>query len=453
VGGGPAGLTAAYYLARLGHKVTVFEALPEAGGMMRVGIPDYRLPKDVLRKEIDEIAAAGVDIKTNTKIESLDDLFDQGYSAAFIAPGAHDGMKLGIDGEDLPGVIDSATFLRDHALDKKPEVGNRVAVIGGGNVAMDAARVSLRIGAKEVTMLYRRTRAEMPANPEEVVAALDEGINIEYLVAPNSIIKRGNELILECTRMKLGEPDASGRRRPEPIKGSEFAATYDTIIAAIGQRPAIPKAFNIKVARGNTIEANRDTLATSREGVFAGGDAQTGPASVIEAIAAGRQGAISIDRYLGGKGEIEEIFVERPAREPPLNRTDKKVHRVHPDEVEAEERVKGFVEVEQPLTYDVAIKEANRCLKCDLAYAVDTMIADMGYCIFCGLCVEACPRDSLFISYDFEKARYRREDLILDKEKLLLDEKTPKTRSGFCRPMFEKELPEQTLLLNRDKIK
>ena len=453
IGGGPAGLTAAYYLAKLGHKVTVFEALSEAGGMMRVGIPDYRLPKDVLRKEIDEIAAVGVEIKTNARIESLDELFTQGYKAIYVALGAHEGMKLGVEGEDSPGIIDSATFLREHALGKAPNVGNRVAVVGGGNVAMDAARVSLRIGAKEVSMLYRRTRAEMPANPEEVTAALDEGIKIEYLVAPSKITRKDDELLIECIRMRLGEPDASGRRRPEPIKGSEFTTSYDTIIAAIGQRPAVPKAYNIKVGRGGIIEANQDTLATNRDGVFAGGDAQTGPASVIEAIAAGRQGAISIDKYLGGKGIIDETLAPRPSVQQPLNRTDKKIHRVHPAELEAEERVRSFVEVEQPLTYEVAIKEANRCLKCDLAYAVDKIEADMGYCIFCGLCVEACPRDSLFISYDYEKARYRREELILDKDRLLLDEKTSKTRSGFCRPKYESELPRQTLLLDRDKIK
>jgi len=453
VGGGPAGLTTAYYLARLGHKVTVFEALPEAGGMMRVGIPDYRLPKETLRKEIAEIAAVGVEIKTDNRVENLDDLFNQGYNAVYVAVGAHEGMKLGVDGENLSGVLDSATFLRDSALDRPVKLGNRVAVVGGGNVAMDAARVALRRGSKEVTMLYRRTRAEMPANPEEVVAALEEGIKIEFLAAPTKITGENGELKLECIRMQLGEPDSSGRRRPEPVKGSEFTKGYDTIIAAIGQRIQVPKGFNIKVAKSGAIEADAQTLATSREGVWAGGDAQLGPASVIEAIAAGRQGAISIDKYLGGKGMIDETLASAASKERPLSRTDKTAHRVHPAELEADERVRSFVEVEQPLTFDVAVKEANRCLKCDLAYTVDKMEVDMGYCIFCGLCVEACPRDSLFIDYNFEKSRYKREDLVLEKEDMLFEKgKSPKLRSGFCRPKAEAELPEQTLLQNRDKI-
>jgi formate dehydrogenase (NADP+) beta subunit len=451
VGAGPSGLTAAYYLARLGHKVTVFETLPEPGGMMRVGIPDYRLPKDVLAKEIDEIRAVGVEIKTNSKIENLDDLFSQGYNAIYVAVGAHDGMKLGVDGENAPGVLDSAAFLRDSALGRPIKIGKRVAVVGGGNVAMDAARVSLRLGAAEVTMLYRRTRAEMPANPEEVVAALDEGVKIEYLAAPTKITAAGGELMLECVRMQLGEPDASGRRRPEPVKGSEFTRGYDSIISAIGQRINVPKGFNIKVAKSGIIEADEKTLAASREGVYAGGDSQLGPASVIEAIAAGRQGAVSIDKYLGGEGIIDETLATPATMQPPLSKTDKLIHRVHPEEVEAEERVKSFVEVEQPLTYDVAVKEANRCLKCDLEYAVDKLEADMGYCIFCGLCVEACPRDSLFLGYDYEKAVYKREDLFLDKDKLLFEEGSKKVRSGFCRPRFEKELPAQTLLQDKDK--
>ncbi len=453
VGGGPAGLTAAYYLARLGHKVTVFEALPEAGGMMRVGIPDYRLPKDVLRKEIDEIKAVGVEIKTNTRIESVDELFNQGYQAVYLAVGAHDGMKLGVEGEDVTGVIESATFLRDSSLGKDVKVGKRVAVVGGGNVAIDAARVSLRLGAKEVSILYRRTRAEMPANPEEVIAAVDENINMEYLTIPLKIMNKGGELQVICQRMQLGEPDASGRRRPEPVKGSEFIMNFDTIIAAIGQRPKIPKGFNVKVGRGGVIEADEKTLATERPGVYAGGDSMTGPASVIAAIAAGRQGAISIDKFLGGKGEIDETLAPVAPKQRPLSVTDKTVHRVHPDELPAEERVRSFTEVEQPLTEQIAVKESNRCLKCDMAYEVNKLGADMGYCIFCGLCVEACPRDALFLSYEYEKARYRREELVLDKEKLLFTKDSLKKRSAFCRPYLAKELPEQTLLLDRDKIK
>jgi ferredoxin len=293
----------------------------------------------------------------------------------------------------------------------------------------------------------------MPANPEEVEASFEEGIRIEYLTSITKIMQENGELLVECIRGRLGEPDAKGRRSPYPIKGTEFIRAYDTVIVAIGQRPVIPKGFNLKIRKNDYIDAIHDTLETNREGVYAGGDAQTGPASVIEAIAAGRQGAISIDKYLGGKGIIDEELVPRSDIQPQLNRIDKNIHRVHPGTMEVEERLKDFIEVEQPLTYEVAVKEANRCLKCDLAYTVDKMEADMGYCIFCGLCVEACPRNSLFLSYDYEKARYRREELILDKNKLVLDDKTLKVRSGFCRPKEGAELPKQTLLLDRDKIK
>jgi formate dehydrogenase (NADP+) beta subunit len=445
IGGGPAGLTAAYYLAKLGHAVTVYEALPEAGGMMRVGIPDYRLPKDVLRAEIAEIKAAGVEIKTGTRISSLDEIFQDGFKAIFVALGAHEGMKLGVEGENSAGVIDCATFLRDIALGKKVAVGRRVAVVGGGNAAIDAARVALRAGAGEVTMLYRRTKVEMPANPEEIIAAEEENIKIEYLVNPTRITKKDHDLAMEIVRMSLGEPDASGRRRPEPVKGSEFTAFFDTIIAAIGQRSAIPGDYKVTVEKGNVIKTDEKTLATSREGVFAGGDVQSGPDSVIAAIAAGRQAAIAIDQYLGGKGEIDEVLTVPVIKEKPLRATDKSLHRLHPSEMQPAERVKGFTEVEKGLTEKSAMAEASRCLKCDMAYKVESIQADMGYCIFCGLCVEACPRDALFMGYAYERAKYRRKELQLDKGGLSMAE--GKQRSGFCRPNIEKTLPEQTLLV------
>jgi NADPH-dependent glutamate synthase beta subunit-like oxidoreductase/formate hydrogenlyase subunit 6/NADH:ubiquinone oxidoreductase subunit I len=450
VGAGPSGLTAAYYLAKLGHSVTVFEALPEPGGMMRVGIPDYRLPKAILRAEIDEIRAVGVDIKTNTRVESLDKLFEQGYNAIFLALGAHQGMRLGVEGEDSPQVVDCAAFLRDVSLGKEVKIGAGVAVIGGGNAAIDSARTSLRLGAKEVTIVYRRTQVEMPANPEEVEAALAEGIEIYFLAAPSRIYSRDGKLQLECIRMQLGEPDASGRRRPEPIKGSEFTMSFDNIIAAIGQRPEIPEQFGLSIGRGNTIQANPDTLDTGREGVFAGGDAVSGPASVIEAIAAGRQGAISIDKYLGGTAIIDETLAPPQEKATPLTRAEKG-RRVHPSELSPEERISSFTEVELELSEDMAVKEAERCLKCDLAYVVDQFEVDTGHCIFCGLCVEACPRHALFLDYGYEHASYRRQELVLAKEDLLLSgDKQP---SGYARPEFEVALPTQTLLLDRERIK
>jgi NADH-quinone oxidoreductase subunit F len=365
VGSGPAGLTAAYYLAKLGHKITVFEALPEAGGMMRVGIPDYRLPKDILKSEIREIEDLGVDIKTNTSVDSLDELFEEGYNAVFLATGAHQGMEMGVKGEKNPGVLDCVSFLREVSLGKKVKVGDRVAVIGGGNAAIDSARTALRLGAKEVTIVYRRTQAEMPASAEEIEGATTEGVEIRFLAAPSRITSQDGKLRLECLEMRLGEVDASGRPRPEPVKGSEFSLDFDTIIAAVGQRPEIPAQFNLSLGRGDTIEVDPDTLATSREGVFAGGDVVSGPASVIEAIAHGREAAISIDRYLGGKGEIEETLAPPEAPMKALEETEEEP-RVEIPSLPVLKRLKGFDLVELGLSDKMAIKEAERCLRCDL---------------------------------------------------------------------------------------
>jgi formate dehydrogenase beta subunit len=367
VGSGPAGLTASYYLAKAGHTVTIFEQFSKAGGMMRVGIPDYRLPQEVLDSEIDIIKEAGVKIKLNTKVESVDDLFEQGYEAVFLGPGAHQGQSLGVEGDDLPGVFDGASFLREVNLGKKVDMGDKVAVIGGGNVAIDSARVALRLGAKDVRILYRRTRKEMPASPEEVEAALEENIQMDFLTGHIKIIKKNTRLILTCIRMELGEPDASGRRRPVPIKGSEFDVEYDVIIGAIGQRPDIPEGFNVKTGRGNTIQANSETLATNRKGVWAGGDAVTGPDSVIRAIAAGRIAASSIDKYLGGSGNIEEelttlreigvcagITAEDFSNQP----------RVKMPCLPAEKVTNSFIEVETGLNNDNAVAESKRCFQC-----------------------------------------------------------------------------------------
>lgn len=366
VGAGPAGLTTGYYLAKQGHSVTVFEALPVAGGMLRVGIPDYRLPPEKLDAEIDEIKAAGVDIKLNTRIESINSLFEQGYDAVFAAPGAHRGTKMGVDGENSPGVFDGATFLKEVNLGKKIDVGDKVAVIGGGNVAFDAARVSLRLGAKKVTIVYRRTRAEMPASAEEVAAALEEGIEILFLAAPVKISREGNRVKLTCTRMELGEPDTSGRRRPVPIKGSEFTTEFSSVITAIGQTPDIPADFKLKLGRGNTIQADSETLATSSKGVWAGGDAVSGPASVIEAIAAGRQAASAIDKYLGGTGDIEEVLEPKGEYNPCVGKEEGFFDwaRALMPAISVKERAANFAEVDLGLSDEAAIKEGKRCLQC-----------------------------------------------------------------------------------------
>jgi len=302
VGSGPAGLTAAYYLAKMGYEVTIFESLPQAGGMMRVGIPAYRLPRKVLDHEINMVRNLGVEIKTNARVESLDTLLKDGYQAVLVATGAHQGMKMRVEGEDHPGVMECTDFLRDVNLGKTVKLGARVAVIGGGNAAMDSARTALRLGSKEVTIFYRRTRVEMPADAEEVEEAIKEGVKIEFLAAPKEIFSKNGALVLENIRMKLGAPDASRRPRPEPIEGSEFKVDVDSVIAAIGQAPEVPEQFNIEIGRfGNVIVAEGNTSATSKEGIFAAGDAVTGPRIVIEAVAAGLEAAESIDRYCRSK--------------------------------------------------------------------------------------------------------------------------------------------------------
>ena len=370
VGSGPAGLTAAYYLAKIGgHAVTVFEALPETGGMMRVGIPRYRLPEEILDAEIDAIIRVGVEIKTNAEVDSVDSLRDQGYDAIFLALGAHAGSKMRVSGEETAGVIDCVSLLRDVSLGKKVKLGDRVVVVGGGNAAIDASRTALRLGAKNVTILYRRTRDEMPAANEEIEEALREGVHIEFLVAPSNIYRQNGHIDMSCVRMKLGETDASGRRRPEPIDGSEFNGSYDVVISAIGQNPQIPDALELPQNKDGTLYADPDTLATSIEGVFTGGDVVSGPASVIEAIAAGRQAAISIDKYLGGTGIIDETLA-LPEKETGLTELEEEEeeekHRPKMPALPVNKRLKGFALVELGLTEAEAIEEANRCLRCDL---------------------------------------------------------------------------------------
>jgi len=367
-GSGPAGLTAAYYLAKLGHKVTVFEALPEPGGMMRVGIPEYRLPKKILRAEIAEIENVGVDIKVDTRVESLDKLLKDGYNAVLLALGAHNGIKMRVEGEEGPGVIDCVSFLRDVSFGKVVRLGNRVAVVGGGNAAIDASRVALRLGAKEGTIIYRRTRAEMPASAEEIEDAIEEGVKINFLAAPSKISRENGMVRMECIRMQLGEPDASGRRRPEPIEGSEFVMEFDTIIAAIGQRPDIPAEFTLQTGRGNTLVVDSNTLTTNREGIFAAGDVVSGPDAVIGAIAGGRKAAEAIDKYLRGNGVIDEILVEPEELIPYLGHDEDFAYspRARMPKLPMGQQLDNFSEIELGFSEETAIAEAERCLKCPL---------------------------------------------------------------------------------------
>jgi len=259
VGSGPAGLTAAYYLSRVkGHGVTIFEELPVAGGMMRTGIPRYRLPRRGLEHDLAIVRNAGVEIRTGARVHSVEGLKEKGFDAVFLALGAHNSWDLGVEGEGLEGVLDCVKFLRDVSLGKKPNPGRRVAVVGGGNSAMDAARTALRLGAREVVILYRRSRDEMPADQREIEEALAEGAKLETLTLPVAIRKSPNGLAMVCKRMRLGATDEGGRRRPEPIEGSEFELHFDSVISAIGQFPAIPPELGVDVQmKSHLIQAKR----------------------------------------------------------------------------------------------------------------------------------------------------------------------------------------------------
>ncbi len=391
IGSGPAGLSAAYYLSLEGYQITIFEKLLTLGGMLRTGIPEYRLPRDVLDGEIEFIQDRGIQIKTNTSVGKdilVEDLFSQGFKAIFIATGAYKDLRLNIPGEDARGVIPGVVFLGRVNSGQGVQVGERTAVIGGGNVAIDAARSALRVGSKEVTILYRRSREEIPANQDEIDEALSEGIEIQYLAAPIELIPRGQKgMEVRCLRMRLGEPDETGRRRPVPIEGSEFSIEVDTVIPAIGQAPDlsfISPEMGIELTKGGTLQVDSITLQTAREGIFAGGDAVTGPGYAVEAVGAGKEAAISIHRYLNGQDL-------REGREPPpwqranvddLLAKAQKIPREKATLLSPAERRDSFQEVRLPLTEEDALREAQRCLNC-------------GLCSECLQCVSVCKAEAI----------------------------------------------------------
>jgi formate dehydrogenase major subunit len=376
IGAGPAGLTAAYYLRQKGHAVSVFEMNDQAGGMLRYGIPRYRLPDKALDAEINNILALGVALhcnKTLGKDFTLASLKRDGYDAAFLTVGAWVSSKMDVAGEELPGVLAGIRFLYDVATGKKPDLGKRVVVVGGGNTAIDAARTSMRLGA-EVTILYRRTRKEMPAEPFEVDEAEHEGVTMHFLAAPVKLIeKNGRVSAIQSLRMELGEPDASGRRRPVPIPGSEFEVPADTVIAAIGQRPN-PEVWKEPdgpaATKWATVKADETTYQTEQPWIFTAGDCLTGASTAIEAIAGGRKAAISIDRFLNGLqplpigkpfsdsiGRLEDLDEDLFADVP-------KVPRAKMICMPFEQRQGSFNEVEFGIARDNVLAEANRCLEC-----------------------------------------------------------------------------------------
>jgi len=387
IGSGPAGLVAAHDLALKGYPVTIYEALPVAGGMLAVGIPEYRLPRNLLQYKIDLIKAMGVEIKLNTPIDphfTCEDLKAEGYKAVLLATGAHRSIKLGIPGEGSKGVIHCTDFLREVNLGKKVAVGKRVAVIGGGNTAVDAARVAFRLGAEEIHIVYRRTRLEMPALEDEIEEAEFEGVTISYLTAPVQILAENGKVTgLKCVRMELGEPDDRGRRRPIPIADSEFVMPMDTVIPSVSQAPDLsflPGDTDLKIGAHDTLDVDPITGATNLEGIFAAGEVVTGPWIAVQAMISGREAAISVDRYLNDqdmrKGrDTKKVFEEA---QPHKERWNVEVKpRVKMPRLSLEERKGNFKEVDLGLTEEMAIEEARRCLNC-------------GICAECMECVATC---------------------------------------------------------------
>jgi heterodisulfide reductase subunit A len=390
VGAGPAGLSAAHFLASMGYRTTILEALPVAGGMMSVGIPAYRLPRDVLQREINEILAFGVELKLNTAVRDINALFDEGYQAIFLAIGAHEPQQLRIPGEDAAGVFHGVEFLRSVNLGQEVELGQRVVIVGGGNTAIDAARCSLRLGAQEVILAYRRSREEMPANSWEIEDAEQEGVDLQLLTQPIEVLtKEGRITGVRCIRMRLGEPDASGRRRPLPVAGSEFVIEADALIAAVAQAPEtsfLEPDHGLELTPWGTFQVDPETLETNRPGIFAGGDSARGPGALIQAVADGHRAALSIDRYLQGKPLLTPREVT-PL--PTVHFTDEEIEalamaagvNVGPREamptMPVQARIRDFSEVELGLTEEQAHAEALRCLRC-------------GICAECWRCVEAC---------------------------------------------------------------
>lgn len=381
IGSGPAGLTAAHYLSLKGYKISIYEAESQYGGMLTCAIPSYRLPREVIMKEISSILNDNITIKCNTSLGedfSVDDLFKKGFKAVLIAVGAHQSKPLYIENEDVKGVYPSIEFLKAYNLNGRNLAKGKVGVIGGGNSAIDAARVALRQkDVESVTIIYRRTKDEMPAFKEEIEAAEQEGIKIETLFTPLKINSSNDKLkSVSCIKNELGEVDSSGRRRPVPIEGTEQIIELDTLIVAISEDSgkdcmSAVESSEIETNRNNTVKTDHRTLETSREGVFAAGDVITGPNTVVEAIADGKKAALMIERYINGIPLTDPVESRLPEKyiEPLSEGVEiEDLPRSETLRAPAEWRKRNFSEVEVSLSLEEATKEASRCLRCDLEF-------------------------------------------------------------------------------------
>ncbi len=390
IGSGPAGLTCAYELRKLGYAVKIFEGEPFIGGMLRLGIPLYRLPRSILDKEIEKIKTFGIEIETGKEVDSqftISDLLEE-YQAVFLAVGAAKNVTLNIEGINLPGIYQGVDFLKSVNQGEKPDLGDRVVVVGGGNTAIDSARMARRISGSEVTLIYRRSRDEMPADPREIAEAEAEGIKVMTLVSPIRITDSKNTKEIECVKMELGLPDESGRPRVSPIEGSNFKIQATSIIIAIGQ--VLETRFShgkVEIKKG-LIQVDSQTMMTNWVGVFAGGDGVTGPSTVVEAMAQGRKAALSIHSFLKGV-DLSSLF---PPAEPAsqiafhVRENITRLPRAEMPSIPLEKRIKSFEEIEKGYSAGEAIKEAQRCLNCMASAEVNPQL-----CLGCLTCIRTCP--------------------------------------------------------------
>ncbi len=412
VGSGPAGLTCAYYLAQEGYKVTIFEKAGVLGGMLTAGIPSYRLPRNIVEAEIKMIRNMGVAMKTGVEVgkdKTIAQMRKDGFKAFFLAIGAQESVRLGVPGEDLDGVYRGLDYLRQLNLGKPMRLEEKVAVIGGGNVAMDAVRSARRLGSERAFIIYRRGLEEMPSTPEEIKQCREEKIPLKTLTQPVRFISNnGRVKSIECVKMRLTEPDESGRRKPEPISGSEFMVKVDAVITALGQESdwcCLTPECACTLTDWGTMRIDSLTLQSDDLDIFAGGDAARGPKTVIEAIADGRQAAISINRYLSGQNlRLGRDITLKAIKEPQKGKYDRAARAPMPY-LDPKKRVKNFNEVQKGLTKGVTAQEAKRCISCGTCcvqtcpYDVMQFNQDMTKAVKCDLCVEKRGRDEVPACY------------------------------------------------------